>query len=126
MRTARAAGDVHSSTGPDLSQGPALSGVLGGTPVTARTPITVDHGVKTEMNKREPVMAPGVMEILRLCVVVFSGGVGFTVARSAAADSDLRVGPFDATSVGLILGGAVGYVLGGILARLTSRSLREV
>jgi uncharacterized protein YacL len=73
---------------------------------------------------RDTTMAPGVVEILRLCVVVFAGGLGFTIARST--DSDISVGAFDATSLGIILGGSIGYVLGGIVARLTSRSLHEV
>jgi uncharacterized protein YacL len=76
------------------------------------------------MKQRDSAMSPGVVEILRLCVVVFFGGLGFTIARSSP-DSVVQVGPFDATSLGTILGAGVGYVLGGVVARLTGRSLRE-
>src|SRR5689334_12860335 len=76
------------------------------------------------MGQRDTTMAPGVVEILRLCVVVFSGGVGFAIARPMPADRAV-VGPFDAPSLGIILGAGVGYVVGGVVARLTSRSLRE-
>jgi uncharacterized protein YacL len=77
------------------------------------------------MKQRDTSMAPGIVEILRLCVVVFSCGLGFTIARAIAADSDVMVGPFDIQGLGLILGAGVGYVLGGVIARLTGRSLRE-
>jgi uncharacterized protein YacL len=80
----------------------------------------------TGMKQREATMAPVVVEILRLCVVVFAGGLGYAVARSTSAvDSDVRVGPFDVVGLGVILGAGVGYVLGGVVARLTGRSLRE-
>jgi len=76
------------------------------------------------MKQRDSAMSPGVVEILRLCVVVFFGGLGFTIATSAP-ETQVRVGAFDATSLGIILGAGIGYVLGGVVARLTGRSLRE-
>jgi uncharacterized protein YacL len=88
--------------------------------------VDADSRGMTVKQQRDSTLSPGVVEILRLCVVVFAAGLGFTLARTtAAADSDVRVGPFDLTSVGLILGAGVGYVLGGVVARLTGRSLRE-
>jgi uncharacterized protein YacL len=65
-----------------------------------------------------------VVEVLRLCVVVFLAGVGFFVAQ-LAGHSRVRVGPFETTGTGIILGAGIGYVLGGVVARLTGRTLRE-
>jgi uncharacterized protein YacL len=77
------------------------------------------------MGQRDTTMSPAVIETLRLCVVMFVGGIGFTIAQSTGPRSGPVVGPFDATSLGIILGAGVGYVLGGVVARLTSRSLRD-
>jgi uncharacterized protein YacL len=80
------------------------------------------------MAKRDVGMPGVVVEVLRLCVVVFFAGVGYFFARILAQDAGhpgLRVGPFQNTGVGIVLGSAVGYVLGGVVARLTGRSLRE-
>jgi len=76
------------------------------------------------MRQREGVMPSNVVEVLRLCVVVFVAGLGFTIGDGSASDGPV-VGPFDAASLGVILGAGVGYVLGGVVARLTGRSLRE-
>jgi uncharacterized protein YacL len=60
-----------------------------------------------------------VVELLRLCVVVFFAGLGYQVA-SSLADSDKGIlGPFNALWVGIIVGSALGYVLGGVLGRTT-------
>jgi uncharacterized protein YacL len=68
---------------------------------------------------------PGVVvEVLRLCVVVFSTGVGYFVAQ-VFEHPGIRIGPFEGTGIGVLLGAAIGYVLGGVVARLTSRTLRE-
>jgi uncharacterized protein YacL len=79
---------------------------------------------QVRMGQRDSVMPPTVVEVLRLCVVVFVAGLGLTVGESTSAEGPV-VGPFDAASLGVILGAAVGYVLGGFVARLTGRSLRE-
>ncbi|MGN6612563.1 MAG: PIN/TRAM domain-containing protein [Angustibacter sp.] len=74
------------------------------------------------MNPR-PVRVPvGVIELLRLFVVVFFAGLGYQIA-AAAQPVSLRLGPLDATGAAVLLGAAVGYVLGGVIARLTVRSV---
>ena len=65
---------------------------------------------------------PAVVELLRFCVVVFFAGLGYQVAEAFAV-RDAVIGPLDSTGVGVVLGAAVGYVLGGVVARLTARSL---
>jgi uncharacterized protein YacL len=76
------------------------------------------------MAQRDLGMPGVVVEVLRLCVVVFFTGVGYFVAQLSNHPA-VRVGPFADTGIGLILGAAVGYVLGGLVARLTGRTLRE-
>jgi uncharacterized protein YacL len=76
------------------------------------------------MAKRDPKMPGVVVEVLRFCVVVFFAGVGYFIARSVN-HPEFRVGAFNVTGIGVLLGGAIGYVLGGVVARLTSRSLRQ-
>jgi uncharacterized protein YacL len=76
------------------------------------------------MAQRDVSMPGVVVEVLRLCVVVFFAGVGYFVAQ-VSDHPGLKVGPFEATGVGIILGAGVGYVLGGVVARLTGRTLRE-
>ena len=70
----------------------------------------------------EPGLPPGVLEVLRFCVVVFLAGVGYQVAYGLDSDQ-VRMGPFDSGGTGVILGAAVGYVLGGVVGRLTGRTL---
>lgn len=65
---------------------------------------------------------PAVVELLRFCVVVFFAGLGYQVADTLSVRSGV-VGPLDSIGVGVVLGAAVGYVLGGVVARLTARSL---
>jgi uncharacterized protein YacL len=63
-----------------------------------------------------------VLEILRFCVVIFLAGIGYQVAR--LFDGGVVVmGPFDAQGVGMLLGAATGYVLGGVVGRLTFRTV---
>jgi uncharacterized protein YacL len=76
------------------------------------------------MAQRDVSMPGVVVEVLRLCVVVFFGGVGYFIAQ-ISDHPGVRVGPFEATGVGIILGAGVGYVLGGAVARLTGRTLRD-
>jgi uncharacterized protein YacL len=63
-----------------------------------------------------------VLELLRLFVVVFFAGLGYQVA-SAFEPVDVRLGPLDTVAAGVLLGAAVGYVLGGVVARTTVRSV---
>ena len=74
------------------------------------------------MSSRRNAPPGGVVEVLRLCVVVFFAGVGYEVARSFGS-SPVAVGPFDSVGVGVLLGVFVGYVLGGVIARLTVRTV---
>ncbi|WP_426565288.1 PIN/TRAM domain-containing protein [Angustibacter sp. McL0619] len=74
------------------------------------------------MNPR-PIRVPaGVIELLRLFVVVFFAGLGYQIAV-ATDPEQLQLGPLDAVGAGVLLGAAVGYVLGGVIARLTVRSV---
>src|SRR4051794_8553891 len=60
----------------------------------------------------------GVVELLRLLVVVFFAGIGYEVAnRINSGDSVL--GPFNGVALGVIVGSGIGYVLGGVLGRTT-------
>ncbi len=65
----------------------------------------------------------GVIELLRLFVVVFFAGLGYQIAAAGAAGRRCGSGPLDATGAAVLLGAAVGYVLGGVIARLTVRSV---
>src|SRR3954469_7735751 len=69
------------------------------------------------MASRIPRAPAGVVELLRLLVVVFFAGVGYEVAREVAPDGVL--GPFNGVSLGVIVGSGIGYVLGGVLGRPT-------
>jgi uncharacterized protein YacL len=67
-----------------------------------------------------PARAPGlVVELLRLCVVIFFASLGFQLAAVIDPGSDDVLGPFSAVSIGIILGSALGYVLGGVIGRTT-------
>lgn len=74
------------------------------------------------MRQRDSSVPPAVLEILRFCVVIFLAGVGYQVARLFDGGG-VVMGPFDAQSVGMLLGAATGYVLGGVVGRLTFRTL---
>jgi len=73
----------------------------------------------------------GVVELLRLFVVVFAATLGLLIGSSFGVDN--LVGPFNAAWVGVIIGSGVGYALGGVLGRTTlsmvnstERALRSV
>lgn len=74
------------------------------------------------MNPRDVRLPRGVVELLRLCVVVFFAGIGYEVASLNEAEN-LAFGPLDGVGVGVLLGAAVGYVVGGITARMTVRTV---
>lgn len=59
----------------------------------------------------------GVVELLRLFVVVFAATLGSAIGASFGAENVL--GPFSAAWVGVIIGSGLGYVIGGVLGRTT-------
>ncbi len=64
------------------------------------------------------------VEALRLFVVAFGAGIGYQIAVwLGAADHPDLLGSFNGRWVGAILGALVGYVAGGVLARLAIRTL---
>lgn len=71
--------------------------------------------------------AGGVVELLRLLTVIFFAGVGYEFARIIDQGSEHNVlGPFNAIAVGVILGSALGYVIGGVLGRTTITTVDRV
>jgi uncharacterized protein YacL len=82
-----------------------------------------------KMRKSAP---SGVLEILRLLVVVFCAGIGYEVAHHIDSGTNV-LGPFNGVVVGVIVGSGLGYVFGGVLGRTavsavgrTEQSLRQV
>lgn len=72
-----------------------------------------------------PGRAPNaVVELLRLCVVVFFAGVGYYLADVLDHDSEPVLGAFTAVGLGIVLGSALGYVLGGLVGRGTVTVVR--
>jgi uncharacterized protein YacL len=70
---------------------------------------------------RVPSMA---VEVLRLAVVLLGGGIGYEIAdRINSGPGDPVLGPFSGLWLGAIIGSMAGYVVGGVLARLTMRTL---
>lgn len=66
-----------------------------------------------------------VVELLRLCVVVFFAGVGYYVADALDDSGDPVLGAFTVVGIGIVLGSALGYVLGGVLGRGTLTVVRQ-
>ena len=75
------------------------------------------------MARRPTRMPSGAVELLRLFVMVFCASIGYQLASLADSSADALVGPFDALSLGMILGSALGYVLGGVLGRTTASAV---
>jgi uncharacterized protein YacL len=71
------------------------------------------------MSRRPSRIPSGVVELLRLCVVIFCATLGYEFGQLAGDDQHV-LGPFDALWVGVILGSSLGYVLGGVLGRTTA------
>src|SRR3954454_13969138 len=70
-----------------------------------------------QLRRRAP---RGVVELLRLFLVIFFAMGGYQLGSVARFGGDrLGVGPFSGVVVGTCLGLAVGYVLGGVLGRTT-------
>jgi uncharacterized protein YacL len=74
----------------------------------------------------------GVVELLRLFVVIFFATLGSVLGATIGTDTSV-LGPFNPVWVGVIVGSGLGYVLGGVLGRTTvavvdrtERSLRSV
>jgi len=65
-----------------------------------------------------------VVELLRLCVVVFFAGVGYYVADALDEGGEPVLGAFSVLGLGVILGSALGYVLGGLIGRGTVTAVR--
>lgn len=65
-----------------------------------------------------------VVELLRLCVVVFFAGAGYYAADAVDTDGEPVLGAFSVIAVGIILGSALGYVLGGVMGRGTVTAVR--
>jgi uncharacterized protein YacL len=65
-----------------------------------------------------------VVELLRLCVVVFFAGVGYYVADALDDGGEPVLGAFSILGVGVILGSALGYVIGGVMGRGTVTAVR--
>ena len=65
-----------------------------------------------------------VVELLRLCVVIFFAGLGYEAALviESSGHHD-ALGGIDPLWVGLLLGTASGFVLGGVLGRATERTV---
>ncbi len=66
-----------------------------------------------------------VVELLRLCVVVFFAGLGYYVADALDDGGEPVLGAFSILGVGVILGSALGYVLGGVMGRGTVTAVRS-
>jgi uncharacterized protein YacL len=74
-----------------------------------------------------PVRMPSVVvEMLRLCAVIFFAGLGYEGALLLdGAGRREVVGGVDPVWIGLLLGTAVGFVLGGVLGRATERTVQR-
>jgi uncharacterized protein YacL len=76
----------------------------------------------------------GVVEVLRLLVIVSFAGLGYEFARALQSHSHTHVlGPFGGAAVGVIVGSGAGYVVGGIFGRsaavtaeATEAALRDI
>lgn len=66
-----------------------------------------------------------VVEMLRLCVVVFFAGVGYYVAEAVDDSGEPVLGAFNVLGLGIVLGSALGYVLGGVVGRGTVTVVRH-
>jgi uncharacterized protein YacL len=70
---------------------------------------------------RIPQAPVAVLEVLRLLVVVFFAGAGYSIGSGVGPSSPV-LGALNGTAVGVVLGSGFGYVLGGVLGRHTARS----
>ena len=77
------------------------------------------------MASRLRAVPNAVVELLRLCVVVFFAGVGYYVADALDDSGDKVLGAFTVVGLGIVLGSALGYVIGGVLGRGTLAAVRQ-
>ena len=70
---------------------------------------------------RAPRAPLALIEALRLLVVVFFAGAGYSVGSGVGPSSPV-LGALNGTAVGVVLGSGLGYVLGGVLGRRTAKS----
>jgi len=69
-----------------------------------------------EQRAARPRTPSAVVEVLRLLVVVFFAGAGYSIGEAVEPDRAV-LGALNGTAVGLVLGSGLGYVLGGVLGR---------
>ncbi len=74
---------------------------------------------------RDSSIPAPVLEVLRFCIVVFFSGLGYQVSTSLPGSIDVQIGTFNRPGVGILVGAGIGYVIGGVIARMTGRSLIE-
>ena len=79
----------------------------------------VAPGAAATSRRRTPRTPYAVIEVLRLLVVVFFAGAGYSTGASLGGDRAV-LGALNGTAVGLVLGSGLGYVLGGVLGRRTA------
>ncbi len=79
----------------------------------------VRSGAAVTSRRRPPRTPYAVIEILRLLVVVFFAGAGYSTGASLGGDRAV-LGALNGTALGLVLGSGLGYVLGGVLGRRTA------
>jgi uncharacterized protein YacL len=77
------------------------------------------------MSPRFTRVPSAVVELLRLCVVVFFAGVGYYLADVVSDNDKPVLGAFSVIGLGIVLGSALGYVLGGVLGRGTVDVVRR-
>ena len=70
---------------------------------------------------RVPRAPAALLEVLRLLVVVFFAGAGYSLG-SGVGPSRPVLGALNGTALGVVLGSGFGYVLGGVLGRRTART----
>jgi uncharacterized protein YacL len=70
---------------------------------------------------RTPRAPLALLEVLRLLVVVFFAGAGYSIGSGVGPSAPV-LGALNGTAVGVVLGSGFGYVLGGVLGRRTARS----
>ncbi|MCU1673212.1 MAG: PilT protein domain protein [Frankiales bacterium] len=82
----------------------------------------------TELQHSRPSRTPrapvALLEVLRLLVVVFFAGAGYSLGSGIGPTKPV-LGALNGTAVGVVLGSGMGYVLGGVLGRRTARTAED-